>query len=232
MTANITRSTRPILFGKALFHRALFRTMSALSLGLALSACGNIPTNRMLESVHQPVVQRNSYVFDVATLPGGGLSLSEQRRLAGWFEAMALRYGDKIAIDDPTDSTATRQSVEAIAARYGMLVGETTQVTAGEVLAGTARIVINRTVAEVPGCPDWSASSDFNPANATSSGYGCAVNSNMAAMVADKEHLVRGANGTGKTVTMSSTKAIDSYRDAKPTGENGLKASATGGGGK
>lgn len=203
----------------------------ALSLGFALSACGGVPTNRMLESVHQPVIQRNSYVFDVSTLPGGGLSISEQRRLAGWFEAMDLRYGDKIAIDDPAGSTATRQSVEGVAARYGMLVGETAPVTAGEVLAGSARVVISRTVAEVPGCPDWSSGSDFNPYNATGSGYGCAVNSNIAAMVADKEHLVRGASGSGKTVVMSSTKAIDSYREAKPTGENGLIKSSTSSGG-
>lgn len=217
MTFNLARTT-----GAAL----------ALTLGLALSACGGMPTNRTLESVHQPVVQRNNYVFDVSTLPGGGLSLSEQRRLAGWFEAMDLRYGDKIAVDDPGQSTATRQAVESVAARYGMLVGETAPLTAGEVLAGAARVVVTRAVAQVPGCPDWGDKTDFNVRNATSNGYGCATNSNMAAMVADKEHLVRGASGTGKTVVMSSTKAIDSYREAKPTGEAGLRQSSIEGGSK
>ena len=204
----------------------------AVTLGLTLSACGGVPTNRMLESVHQPVIQRNSYVFDVSTLPDGGLSISEQRRLTGWFEAMDVRYGDKISIDDPASSAATRQAVDGIAARFGMLVGNTAPVTAGAISAGSARIVINRTVAQVPGCPDWSSGSDFNPHNATSSGYGCAVNTNMAAMVADKEHLVRGASGNGSTVVMSSTKAIDSFREAKPTGEGGLKQSETGEGSK
>lgn len=217
MTLNLARTT-----GAAL----------ALTLGLALSACGGMPTNRTLESVHQPIVQRNNYVFDVSTLPGGGLSHSEQRRLAGWFDAMDLRYGDKIAVDDPSQSTATRQAVESVAARYGMLVGDTAPLTGGEVLAGAARIVVTRAVAEVPGCPDWGGKTDFNVRNATSNGYGCATNSNMAAMVADKEHLVRGASGTGKTVVMSSTKAIDSYREAKPTGEEGLRQSAIGGGSK
>lgn len=217
MTARLTRSA-----GAAL----------ALSLGLVLSACGGIPTNRTLNSVHQPVVQRNSYTFDVSTLPGGGLSISEQRRLAGWFEAMDLKYGDKVAVDDPGASPATRQAVEGVAARHGMLVSETAPVTAGEVLAGSARIVVTRTIAEVPGCPDWSSGSDFTPNNATSSGYGCATNANLAAMVADKEHLVRGASGSGQTVVMSSTKAIDSYREAKPTGEAGLKTSGTEGGAK
>jgi pilus assembly protein CpaD len=205
-------------------------TALALSLGMALSACaGGVPANQSLESVHQPVVQRNSYVFDVSTLPGGGVSLSEQRRLAGWFEAMDLRYGDRVSVDDPMESGATRAAIEGIAARYGMLVSDVAPVTPGDVLAGSARIVVTRAVASVPGCPDWSAKTDFNFKNATSPGYGCAVNGNMAAMIADPEHLVRGASGKGETVVMSSTKAIDTYREAPPSGTGGLKASSTGG---
>ena len=63
--------------------------------------------------------------------------------------------------------------------------------------------------------------------NRTTSNFGCAINSNLAAMVADKEHLVKGANSTGETVVMSGTKAIDSFRAAKPTGEDGLKNNST-----
>ena len=69
-------------------------------------------------------------------------------------------------------------------------------------------------------------------ANATSSNYGCATNANFAAMVANPEDLITGQKGSGETVVMSSTKAIDSYREQKPTGEDGLKESATSSGGK
>ena len=62
----------------------------ALSLGLALAGCGGMPGNRSLDSLHQPVIQRANYTLDVTTGPGG-LSFSEQRRLAGWFDAMDLR---------------------------------------------------------------------------------------------------------------------------------------------
>lgn len=199
------------------------RAALALSLGLAVAACGGVPTNRTLESVHQPVVQRNSFVFDAETLTSGDLSVPEQRRLAGWFEALGLRYGDRISIDDPLQSNATRASVEAVAARYGMLVTETAPITAGPVAPGAVRVVVNRTVAEVPGCPDWKGKTDANPNNATHAGYGCAVNGNLAAMVADKEHLVRGASSNGETVVMSSSKAIESFRDLPPSGKNGLK---------
>jgi pilus assembly protein CpaD len=79
----------------------------------------------------------------------------------------------------------------------------------------------------VPGCPDWSAKSDVNVRNATSTNYGCAINSNLAAMVANPEHLLKGAENTGSTTVMTSSKAIDSYREAPPTGEKGLKQEST-----
>lgn len=198
----------------------------ALSLGFALSACGGIPTNKSLESIHQPVVERTSFTLDVTTGPGG-ISPAEQRRVSGWFEAMDLRYGDRVYIDDPLSSTDTRSAVEALAGRYGLLVSDDAPVTAGYVNAGTARIVLTRAKATVPGCPDWSARSDANPLNATSSNYGCATNSNLAAMVADPEHLLKGAETRGNTVVMSSNKAIDAYRNAAQTGQGGAAVKAT-----
>ena len=202
-----------------------------LSLATVLSACSaNTPENRMLNSVHQPIVERDRYVFDVETLPGGGISITEQRRLAGWFESLGLKYGDKIAIDDPLQSKATIASVDTVAGRWGMFVDGPAPVTPGYVPAGGARIVVTRATASVPGCPDWTAKSDFSMSNRTTSNFGCAINSNLAAMVADKEHLIHGARGNGETVVMSSDKAIDSYRAAKPTGEGGLKTASTGGG--
>lgn len=210
--------------------RKLASCTLVLAFGVSLSACGGMPTNRSLESVHQPVVERTNYTLDVSA-GAGGLSYSEQRRLAGWFEAMDLRYGDRIAIDDPVASPETRASVEAIASRYGILVSDETPVTPGYVNAGTARIIVSRMTARVPGCPDWSAKSDVNLNNATSTNFGCGVNSNIASMVANPEHLLQGASGTGETVVMSSNKAIDSYREAKPTGEQGLTQNSTQSGG-
>ena len=198
----------------------------ALSLGLALAGCGGVPTNRSMNSVHQPVVEKVNYTLDVSA-GGSGLAYGEQRRLSGWFEAMDLKYGDKVYVDDPTGSAATRGSVEALAARYGIMLSEEAPQTAGYLSPGTARIVIVRTKASVPGCPDWSTKSDFNPNNGLSSNYGCATNSNLAAMVANPEDLLRGANTAGSTVTMSSSKAIDAYRRAEPTG-NGNAVSDTG----
>ena len=207
----------------------LFRALApalALTLGVGLSGCA---TNRGLESLNQPVVSRTNYTLDVASY-GGGVPLPEQRRLAGWFETLDLRYGDRISVDDPGADGAIREAVAAIAARYGLLVGEDAPVTTGQIAPGTVRVVVSRSSATVPNCPNWQSKSDTNLNNATYSNYGCAVNSNLASMVADPEHLLHGARGSGETVVMSSSKAIDSYREAKPTGEKGLKQNTTEGG--
>lgn len=210
-------------------HKIAPKTLGAalaLSLGLTLAGCGGIATNASLDSIHQPVVERVNYSLDVTT-GAGGLSYPEQRRLAGWFEAMDLRYGDRISIDDPLQSEATHAAIVQLAARYGLIVSDDAPATPGNVSAGNARIIVTRAKASVPDCPKWSSNNSFNPNNATSSNFGCAVNSNLAAMVADPEHLLKGATGDSNTVVMSSTKAIGAYREQKPTGSNGLKATSS-----
>jgi len=200
----------------------------ALSLGVTLSACGGMPTHRGLESINQPVVERSNYTLDVAA-GQSGLSIPEQRRLADWFAAMELGYGDRVAIEDPLKSPATRNAVAALAERHGILLQDGAPVTAGYVQPGNVRVVLTRSTASVPGCPNWSESSDMNYNNATSAGYGCSINGNLAAMIADPEDLIKGKEGTGETVVSTSNKAIDSYRNQAPTGEGGLVEAATGG---
>ncbi len=194
----------------------------AISLSLALGACGGFPTeNKSLYSARQPVVERTNFTLDVNTA-GDGLSVTEQRRVADWFDAMGLGYGDRISLDDPTASAAVKEDLAALAGRHGLLVSEGSPVTAGYVDPGQARIVVTRSTASVPGCPDWSANNEANEYNATYPGYGCAVNGNLAAMVANPEDLIQGQEGTGETVVTTSTKAIRAYRDRALTGDGEL----------
>ena len=203
-------------------------TAIALSLGLALSACGDTPNNSSLYSVKQPVVERSNYTLDLAS-NASGISVPEMARLNDWFETIGLAYGDRIAIDDPMASPAVVEDVAAVASRYGLLVSQGAPVTEGYVDPGNVRVVVTRSMAHVPGCPDWSDKGMTTLGNETSDGFGCSINSNMAAMIANPEHLLEGEVGSGETIVMSSTKAIEVYREQPPTGVQGLAEETAGG---
>ncbi|SHN56435.1 CpaD family pilus assembly protein [Erythrobacter sanguineus] len=202
----------------------------ALTLGLGLAGCGGMPTNTTLYSMKQPVVERTNFTLDVNT-NASGLPISEQQRLNGWFETMDLRYGDRIAIENPGQNPAVTNAIRDLAGRYGLIVSDVAPATAGMLQPGQARVVITRSSASVPGCPDWSAGSDMNYSNGTSPNHGCAVNSNLAAMIADPQDLLEGKKGSGETVIATSNKAIATYRETPPSGAAGLMDATAGGGG-
>ncbi|MFM7350454.1 MAG: CpaD family pilus assembly protein [Erythrobacter sp.] len=211
-------------------HARQLKLALVLATGLGLAGCGGMPTNTSLYSVKQPVVERTNMTLDVNTTPGG-LPVSEQQRITGWFETLNLRYGDRIAIENPGQNPAVAAAVRDLAARYGLMIAEAAPITPGYLQPGQARVVITRSSANVPGCPDWSAKSDMNYENGLSSGYGCAVNSNMAAMIADPQDLLTGKKGKDETVIATSNKAISTYRDRAPTGAGELKDPGTAGSG-
>lgn len=198
--------------------------------GLALATPGCMGTqNRGVESVHQPVVDRADYALDLRT-SGDGLAAGEPGRLAGWFDAMRLGYGDRVSVDDPDRGAGGgRAEVGGVVADYGLLLADEPPVTTAPVAPGTVRVVVSRARASVPGCPDWSRDSSHEFASNTSSNFGCANNSNLAAMAAAPADLVRGRDSAGPTDPAVSYKAIDSYRKAPSSGAGGLKAESTGG---
>lgn len=196
-----------------LVTRPLIRPLSgalALSLGLALASCGGMPSNRSLDSIRQPVVERSTVTLDVTT-SSSGLPVAEQRRIAAWFEAMDLRYGDRVSVEDPLDRPETRTAVADLTGRYGMMLSDALPVSTGDLQPGQARIVILRSRAHVPGCPDWSGTSDASFGNGISAGYGCANNGNLAAMVADPEDLIKGRKGSTETYINTSNTTIKAY---------------------
>jgi pilus assembly protein CpaD len=189
------------------------------ALGLSVAACGSTTANRSVYSERQPVVSKSNFVLDLSA-GNGGLSTSEQNRLSGWFDALELGYGDRVSIDDPGYSTsaAAKAAVETIVADYGLLVSETAPVTEGNVPAGLMRIVVTRTSASVPGCPDFSYRSHTDFQARTSANYGCGTNGTLAAMIANPEDLVRGQSADGEDQAQAS-KAIRAYRDKKVGGQ-------------
>lgn len=196
------------------------KKLSLLLLGsVALAGCqvhrGEDRPARGAFAVNQPVVTRADYVFDAAA-PGGSLGAQEAARLDGWLRSLELGYGDVVSIDG-ADASLARGEVSRVAGRYGLLVADSAPVTPGVVQPGMVRVVVSRTRASVPGCPNWSRPSNPNFSNELMSNYGCAVNGNYAAMVANPGDLVSGREPSGLADPVVSNKAIESYR-TRPAG--------------
>ena len=206
-------------------------TLLVLALaGSALTACG--PVNRGLDSVNQPVVSRTDYVFDVAAPQYGGLAADEAARLDAWFRSMSLRYGDTVYVDDPQGGgdPARRAEVSAIANRYGIVVAPGAPVTQGAIPSGAIRVVVSRTGASVPDCPNWDRPSQPEFAASTTSNFGCATNTNLAAMIANPDDLISGRVAGGSADATTAARAVATYRTVEPTGKQGLKVESSKGG--
>jgi pilus assembly protein CpaD len=190
-----------------------FLTVAVASVGLAGCAANSLgTTNTSMYSVHQPVVERTNYAIDLNS-EGGSVSASEQARLGEWFDALQLGYGDRVSIDIGSGyaSPATTELVANAAAERGVLIDGTVPVSAGEVAPGMFRVIVARSKSSVPSCPDVTTDHDRNYNASNSSNYGCATNTNLAAMIADPEDLVRGRENK-KLDNNSGARAVGTYR--------------------
>lgn len=185
---------------------------------------------RGMEPKHQPVVERTDFVFDVAADSSGALSAAEKKRLAIWFKALNLGYGDHVSLAGAEGSSLAVQSgIAEVVARSGLLVEGEAPATAGTAPAGGVRVVVSRSIATVPGCPTWHDKSEIDLTAGLSDNYGCATASNLAAMIADPQDLLEGREPGVDTKGIESGKAIKAYKDKAPTGAGGLQAMSAGG---
>jgi pilus assembly protein CpaD len=205
------------------------KLLPLLALSTALAGCqtagGRDQPDRGVVSVNVPVVTTADYVFDAAA-PGGALAQGESDRLNGWFQGLGLGYGDSIYVDGAY-VPAAREQVARIAGQYGLLVSDGAPVTQGAVQPGALRVVVSRRRAEVPGCPNWNRPSEPDFANRSSSNYGCAVNTNFAAQVANPEDLIHGREGSAAIDAVAGAKAVQLYRTTPLTGAKGLQDIST-----
>ena len=200
------------------------RKSALIVVAAALSACQHVPydqPDRGLEPVNVPVVHRSDYALDVAA-PGGSLPSSEAGRLDGWFRSLQLGYGDSIYVDGDY-APAARDDVARVAGQYGMLVSNGAPVTQGSIPPGSVRVVVSRTRAEVPGCPNWDVPAQPNYNNRSMSNFGCSVNSNIAAMVANPGDLVHGREGDPYVDAAAASRGVGVYYSTPPTGKKGLQ---------
>lgn len=199
-------------------------SLAIVLLASAVAGCKTTTVDqpaRGMAAVNVPVVTRSDFAMDVGA-PDGTLPSSEEARLDGWFRGLGLGYGDTIFVDGDYSGSA-RADVARVAGRYGMMVNAGAPVTAGSIQPGTVRVVVSRTRAQVPGCPNWDHASAPNHDNQQLPNTGCAVNGNLTAMAADPQDLVYGREGGSVVDAATASKAVNAYRSAAPTGNKGLQ---------
>jgi pilus assembly protein CpaD len=212
----------------------LINIAAVSALALAAGGCAAQPraltpaNNTSLYSLHQPVVQHNNFVLDIAT-DDRGVPAAERARLTAWFDSIGLAYGDRITIDQARgyESARARHDVAEVAANYGLLVTEDgAPMTEGAVAPGYVRVVAARSSASVPSCPSWQDTGVESPVR-TGTNYGCATNSNLAAMIADPDDLLHGREASGEGAVVVAGRAIRTYRESQPTGRQALPTNST-----
>ncbi|MDP9424176.1 MAG: CpaD family pilus assembly protein [Pseudomonadota bacterium] len=200
------------------------RKSALIIVAAALSACQHVPHDqpeRGVEVVNVPVVTRQDFALDLAA-PDGSLSSAERARLDGWFRSLQLGYGDSIYVDGAY-SEAARNDVARVAGQYGMLVSSGAPVTQSTIPPGSVRVVVSRSRAEVPNCPNWSDPAQPNYSNKSMSNLGCSVNANIAAMVANPQDLIHGREGNPYVDAAAASRGIGVYYSTPPTGKKGLQ---------
>ena len=169
-------------------------------------------------------------MFDVASRDDG-LPAGEQARLAAWFDSLGLGYGDHVTIDEPVGYASARpaRDIAKVAAEYGLLRRRGRRADdrgPGSARASSASSPAART-ASVPGCPEWSDPGIESPTR-TGTNYGCAMNSNLAAMIANPDDLILGREAVGQRRPRSSPAARSaSIARHRPTGQQPLPTNST-----
>jgi pilus assembly protein CpaD len=125
----------------------------------------------------------------------------------------------------------TMRLSQTLLAAGALLAAASAQAKQNDSVDSVNQPVVTPTGAIVPNCPNW-RSAGLDSGTITDTNYGCAMNSNLAAMVADPMDLIRGKS-SDVTDTGSAIRAIKAWREAEPTSKlwsTTTKESAKGGG--
>lgn len=208
---------------KPMLQRVSFPLQLALIAALMPAAPLFAARDYGVTSVHQPVVRRVEYSLDVAAdiTPGS----TEDRRLADWLEALTPVYGDQVALDLGGRAMPGHlpQILHARLAKFGLVEAPILPVSVTPIPSDRVRITLRRSVASVPGCPNYRGVGGADFGNSGIRGYGCAVNGNIASMIADPNDLLEGKAappGEGWRAAKDATDATSVGRDSQlaPTG--------------
>jgi len=146
--------------------------------------------------------------------PGSrNLTTAEKKRLRDFLARTQYGYGDRLFVSAGEFSYAESRRKAVNEALSGMGFREVSQLKDNG-KSSAVTVIVGRYVVTGPNCPDWRKPSDADRGNTPLSNHGCATVSNLGAMVANPEDLVRG-RAMGPADGDTSAMAIERYKTDK-----------------
>jgi pilus assembly protein CpaD len=199
---------------------ALFRIIP-LIFASTFSACSSLPGPKPEQAVERPLTPTEQFAgkTDIDPMPreirlaprADGLSPNQQRALdalvADWMDAGT----GEIVIQETPDGQRTARAAYGFLASRGLPVSALRLVSAPE--AGPVTVGFMGYVATPPRCGNWSSFTALSE-NQPNSNFGCAVQANIAAQVADPQDLLRPRTQTPIDAGRRST-VLEAYRQGR-----------------
>jgi pilus assembly protein CpaD len=192
-----------------------------LALGLAttllLGACAPVTSYTAAEAPRNLTLDTSTTRVDLRFAPGSAqLAPAEAAQLRRLAASGAIGSADRVTVASAGPPYLAEQrvaSVSAVLLNYGVVVS-------GAQLAAMppnhAIIEVMRTLVTLPACPNWSKRSQPDYANAASSNFGCATETNLGLMVANPTDLAS-ARTLGAAAGQPAAAAVQRYLTEKVT---------------
>ncbi len=189
-----------------------------------LSACSQ--DYDVTERQYTPAAHYERYPINVTKAPvsvgvaakAGMLSPEQINRVKNFADDARHNAQSKISIRWPAGSGKSRQVAQDIArifAEEGVPKGRIRLASYPGGASSPIQISYVRKVAVTRECGDWSENISYNPTNAPHPNYGCAIQQNIAAMVASPEDFER-PRAMSPITAANRTAAMDIYYSGVP----------------
>lgn len=217
---------------------AMRRFAVALAMAAALAGCETATNDRTASTDvarRHPIVVTSQTVRLPVFVAGGALPAADAERLAGFVDEFLRAGGGVLEISAPqgmgrAQALAQASAVREAALKRGVRPDEV-QMRLSEDPAGAPLVVsYERYSAQGPACGDLSQNDAANDRNLAHPSFGCAYQSNLAAMVANPADLVRPRGETPPDAARKSA-VVQNYRAGQHTesavGPTALRSLAT-----
>ena len=169
---------------------------------LFLGACGNLyPELRYYEATPK-IVTAQEYTYGTdAVFPVDHVALSndDANRLASYIQRMAIGKHDRVNLViyengemTPVVEGRIRTIQNILEQQNVQIAGITWSPKLTDEDANRVRVLVDRYLVTLPGCPDWTKSARGSFDNEVHSNWGCATAMNLGAMMAEPYDLIAG----------------------------------------